>query len=135
MATRGWQHVTPADVTRRELARQRVRVPQARRSKYGARKTTVDGMTFDSAAEARYYTELTVRARAGEILPFIVQPRFDLHVNTERIGTYVADFEYRVVATGARVVVDVKGMDTPMSKWKRKHLKAEYGIDVLLVRA
>ncbi len=35
----------------------------ARRNKYGAKKTTLDGITFDSKAEARYYAALKQREK------------------------------------------------------------------------
>ena len=37
------------------------------RSKYGNRNVKVDGNIFDSQAEARYYQELKLLARAEEI--------------------------------------------------------------------
>ena len=39
----------------------------ARRHKYSARPTEVDGIRFDSKAEARRYTELRTLEKAGEI--------------------------------------------------------------------
>lgn len=39
-------------------------------NKYGAKKTVVDGVTFDSKAEARRYQQLKLMQQAGEIIGF-----------------------------------------------------------------
>ena len=101
-------------------------------SKYRAVRTTVDGITFASKAEARRYQELRMLERAGKIAHLRLQPRYDLHVNGQKIGTYVGDFEYH--ACDEIVTEDVKGMLTPMYRWKKKHLKAEWGIEIQEVR-
>ena len=70
---------------------------------------------------------------AGEIRDLRLQPVYDLHVAGERIGSYVGDFEYFDVTRAERTTEDVKGFKTPLYRWKRKHLKAEYGITILEV--
>jgi len=52
------------------------------------------------------------------------------------IGSYRADFLYDELQGDVWVtkVVDVKGYDTPLSAWKRKHVRAQYGVDVQIVR-
>jgi hypothetical protein len=78
-------------------------------SKYGARRTTVDGVTFDSKAEAARYMELRLMERAGEIAALRVHPRYEIlpREGGERARHYTPDFEYR---EGGKVVVeDVKG--------------------------
>lgn len=42
------------------------------KNKYKAVKTTVDGIKFDSKAEARRYTQLKLLERAGQIQPDII---------------------------------------------------------------
>lgn len=118
-------------------------IPRSRRSKYGAQRTTVDGITFDSKAEAKRYGELKLLEKAGEIESLEVHPRYELiaasTTGTVRgaisplrsVGFYEADFSYYDTE---RRVEDVKGRDTPLSKWKRKHVKAQYGIDVQIVK-
>jgi hypothetical protein len=98
------------------------------RSKYGAKKTEVDGYVFDSRAEARHYSDLKLREMAGEITLLALQPRFELIVNDKKIGTYVADFSY--TENGNRIVVDVKGMRTPVYRLKKKLMYAIYGIEI-----
>lgn len=51
-------------------------IPNEKPSKYRAIKTTVDGITFDSKAEARRYSELKQLQQAGEISGFGIQPSF-----------------------------------------------------------
>ena len=54
----------------------------SRRSKYGNRKTVVDGLNFDSQAEARRYQELKMLWRAGRrVKEFRTQTVFPLMVN------------------------------------------------------
>jgi hypothetical protein len=72
MATRGWSGVTQRDLTQQLLAK------QAKRSKYNAKKTTVDGIVFDSAKEATRYGELKVLEKAGEIHCLLIQPSYRL---------------------------------------------------------
>lgn len=109
-----------------------------RKHKYNARKTVIDDITFDSAAEARRYGQLKMRQLAGEIKELTLQPEFPLIVNGKKLGTrgrkYVGDFSYIDTHTGLRVVEDVKGMDTDISKLKRDLVHALYEIEVLLIK-
>ena len=97
-------------------------------TKYNARKTIVDGITFDSKAEAARYQELKLMERAGEIWDLKVHPRFELqpsffaHGRRQRAIYYVADFQY-CIEPGAVIVEDVKGgkaTQTVAFKLKRK---------------
>ena len=98
--------------------------------KYGNRKTVVDGITFDSAKEAKRYGELKVLQRAGEITSLELQPRFPIVINGVKVCTYVADFGY-VDQIGSPVVEDCKGFKTREYTLKRKLMKAVHGIDIL----
>lgn len=102
------------------------------RHKFGAVAVTVDGHRFPSKAEAAHYRVLKARAKAGEIVALELQPRYPLVVNGEKVGTYVADFRY--FEGDKLVVVDVKGVLTPVYRLKKKLVKALYGIDILEVR-
>ena len=111
---------------------------RGKRHKYGAIRTTVDGITFASKAEAKRWTYLRLLEKSRTIRMLIRQPRYPLMVGKEYIGDYAADFAYQLLTeTGGpwvQVVEDVKGMDTPLSKWKRRHVRAQYGIDVEIVK-
>lgn len=76
---------------------------QKGKSKYGAKKTSIDGHTFDSLKEANYYEELKIRLRAEEIRGFCIQPTFILAPNLK----YKADF---IVFNndGTSEIIDVK---------------------------
>lgn len=108
---------------------------QEKKSKYNATKTEVDGIEFDSKAEAEYYANLKMLERAGVIQDLKLQPRFLLQDSftyrghKERKIEYVADFEYML--NGERVVVDVKGLRTQVYNIKRKLFLKKYGDSVV----
>jgi len=96
------------------------------KNKYRAKKTTVDGIKFDSKKEAARYRDLKLLEKAGEITDLELQPKYDLIVNDTKCGFYKADFRY--IENGKEVVEDVKGMKTPVYNIKKKLIKAIYGI-------
>ena len=71
-----------------------------RRNKFGARKTVVGGITFDSKREAEYYAELKLREKAGEVHEIELQPEFRLIVNGNDCGRFRAGV--RTLARSAR---------------------------------
>jgi len=91
--------------------------------KYKAQRTTIDGITFDSKAEANRYWELKMLQRAGKIQKLELQPEFELvpglRWNGKKLRTikYRADFRY--IEDGIEIVEDVKGMLTKEYKIKR----------------
>lgn len=100
-------------------------------TKYGNKKITIDGITFDSKKEGRRYQELKLLERAGEIFHLELQPRYDFHHNGVNLGFYKADFKY--VENGELVVEDVKSEITkkhPVYRLKKKMMKAFYGIEI-----
>lgn len=100
--------------------------------KFRNQPVTIDGVRFDSKAEARRYGELKLLQRAGQIAALELQPSFDLVVNGVKVCRYVADFSF-VEVNGARVVEDVKSPITrknPAYVIKKKLLKACEGIDI-----
>ena len=107
--------------------------------KYGAVPTEVDGIRFASKAEARRYGELKLLEKAGKISDLELQPRFELSVRRTlcapvKLGHYVADFRYFDREAGQYVTEDVKGLKTPMYRWKKRHVEAQYGIAITEVR-
>lgn len=99
------------------------------RSKYHSRKTTVDGIEFDSKKEANRYRELVLLERAGRIQNLQRQVKFvlipaqyeilerysektgkrlkDKKVTIEQECSYIADFTYH--KDGKYIIEDVKG--------------------------
>ena len=96
----------------------------------------VDGIRFASKAEARRYGELKLLLKAGEVRRLELQPTLTLLAGgmCGAVGEYRADFKYLPVSENRWIYEDVKGVDTPLSRWKRKHVKAQYGIDVEIVK-
>ena len=98
-----------------------------------------DLVRMDSLAELRRYDELRLMQRIGLISGLLPHPRYPIILYGVQVGTYVADNRYTDFATGALVVEDVKGgtataTDTALSKFKRRCVAAQYGIDVVVVR-
>jgi hypothetical protein len=100
-------------------------------SKYGARKTMIDNIKFDSLAEANYYRQLKLLQRAGEIIDFELQPTYELQPAYMRGKkkvqpiTYKADFLV-TYKDGRKEVIDVKGMRTPVYALKKKMFEFKY---------
>lgn len=111
-----------------------------KQSKYHARKTTVNGMVFDSRKEGRRYQELLLLQKAGKIsdlkcqvsFPLLPSQRYKDPVTgkwrTERACKYVADYTY--IEDGKLIVEDVKGMKTKEYILKRKMLLYFTGIRI-----
>ena len=74
-------------------------------SKYHARKTVVDGITFDSKREAKRYGELKLLD--------------------------IADFTYTDAKTGEEIVEDCKGYRTDIYRLKSKIFAHKYGVVIL----
>ncbi len=102
-----------------------------RRSKFGAIKTTVDGIRFDSKHEATEYQKLRACQRAGRIRDLRLQVEYELRVNSVLICKYVADFVYYDVETKKHVVADAKGYRTREYILKRRLMMALHGIEIL----
>ena len=60
-------------------------------SKYNSKKITIDGISFDSKDEAKYYEALKIRKYREEIKNFELQPKFVLREGFKKFGkTYRA---------------------------------------------
>ena len=89
--------------------------------KYRNIKTEVDGITFDSKAEADRYCELKMLQAAGKISGFDIQPSFVLDGGVR----YRPDFI--VCDRGGHIwVEDVKGVETQVFRIKRKLWETQY---------
>ena len=126
------------------------------RTKYKAKKTEVDGITFDSMKEAKRYQELKILEAAGQIKDLRLQVPYELipairEPDTigkrggkikgkliERAVIYKADFVYLEKLDipfsdqekWEEVVEDVKGMRTKEYILKRKLMLYRYGIRI-----
>lgn len=99
-------------------------------NKYNAVRSELDGIFFDSKRERDRYWQLKMLVRAKKIDNLILQPSFDIVVNTLLICKYIADFSYRDLETGTAIVEDCKGVLTDVYKLKKKLVSAVYGIDI-----
>lgn len=105
----------------------------SRKSKFGAKKTVVDGITFASKFEADRYVTLKYLQMAGEIKDLVLQPKFKIYDDfVDRYGKkrqpihYIADFQYYEMESGETAVEDTKGVDTPMFSMKKKMFLHQY---------
>lgn len=112
------------------------------RSKYGARKVQIDGITFSSVAESKRYAQLKQLEKMGQIDSLELQPKYELAPSVKFKGAaratpalrYYADFRYRD-HLGNVVVEDVKGGPVTDGFRIKKHLLlAIHGIEVVEVR-
>ncbi len=100
-------------------------------NKYNARKTTVDGIPFDSKREAQEYLKLLSMEQAGEIRglerlergrdSYIVLDK----IKGERARYYTPDFRY-IDSDGRTVVVEVKGKAARDYTLKRHLFRMRY---------
>lgn len=106
-------------------------------SKYHAKKTVVDGITFDSKREANRYGELKLLERAGAIkglhrqVRYELIPAFDAGGKHYRPTSYVADFVYTDCKTGEKIVEDCKGYRTDVYRLKAKLFAHKFGVAIL----
>lgn len=98
-------------------------------NKFKAVQCERDQKKFPSKLERNYYDILKIRQMAGEVIYFHRQPLFDLPGGV----SYRADFQV-FLSDGTIEYIDTKGVDTPMSKAKRKMVEAIYPIEIKIVK-
>jgi hypothetical protein len=127
-------------------------------SKFHNKKTVIDGITFDSQAEARYFLQLKTLMRAGEVTKIEPHPKFELlptywkccgEVSTNTASkhicpycdqkvpavkaiTYSADFRITWV-NGTQTIVDVKGVSTETFLLKKRLFEYKFPNLTLIV--
>ena len=104
-------------------------------SKFGAKKTIVDGITFDSKWESERYGQLKAMERGGIVTDLELQVKYDIVINDIKICKYIADFVYKEESPDGKIreiVEDAKGFETPEFKLKKKLMKAVHNIDIYL---
>ena len=109
-------------------------------NKYSAIKTEINGIIFDSKAEARRYSDLVLLQRAGKISGLTLQVPFELAPGLRLLGDkrarpairIIVDFSY--IEEGKQVFEDTKGFDTPLGRAKRHFLKHIHNVDVRISR-
>lgn len=101
-------------------------------SKYNNKKVFVDGIQFDSKAEATYYEQLKWMKEHKQIKDFELQPTFLLQEGFKKNGKtfrkmeYIADFKV-INNDGTIEIIDIKGGPlTEAFKIKRKLFERKY---------
>lgn len=116
-----------------------------RTNKYNAVKVETENGRYDSKHEARRIEALYVLQQCGQIQGLERQPVYELVVNGVKIGKYKGDARFmtlrevelqtlngpRVFPAGVVILVDAKGMKTPVYKLKCKLMLACHGIEVI----
>lgn len=106
-------------------------------AKYRNRKTIIDGIEFDSQAEADRYRELCFLAATGMIedlqrqVKFVLVPTLLVGGQRARGISYIADFTYK--SQGNLIIEDVKGFRTKTYKIKRILMKHLLGLEIVEV--
>ncbi|WP_426126291.1 DUF1064 domain-containing protein [Pararhizobium sp. PWRC1-1] len=118
----------------REEGRQLLSQKKKPTNKFNAKRVLLDGICFDSKAEATYYAALKLREKANEVTDIEVQRWYDLIVNGVLVARYRADFVFFDRICCARRIVDTKGVVTRDFRVKQKLMKACFGIDVEVIR-
>jgi hypothetical protein len=95
-----------------------------RRQKFGNKRVVIDGIKFISTGEGNRYLELKQYQQLGLITELELQPNFKIIIDGVFIGTYVADFKYKV--KNKWIIEDFKGAETLLFKWKFKLAKVLY---------
>lgn len=125
----------------------RAQTAKPKRNKYGAKRTVVDGILFDSKAEAARYVYLKAREDRGEISHLERQPKFKLYGRNGapvliksarypngRHATWKGDFAYFCPERNKRVCEDVKGVRTQVFILKKAIVEACYpGLEIVEV--
>lgn len=99
--------------------------------KYHAVPSVVDNIRFDSKAEARRFEELKLLQKAGAIKRFQLQPSFILldaytKPNGEKVRPIIYKADFEVFYPDHVEIEDVKGVETPIFKLKRKMFEKRY---------
>lgn len=106
-----------------------------KKNKYGAIKTEVDGLVFDSKKESTEWVKFCRMEAAGLISNLKRQTSLDFYVKGKKMFTYKPDMEYDS-PDGVHHYVDCKSPITeknPVFRLKRKIIEAEYGIKIEII--
>jgi len=98
--------------------------------KYHAKKVSHAGYSFGSKLEASVFDLLNLMIATGEYKDLEIQP----HVKMTRAKIlFIPDFAMTDVATGKKVYIEAKGVETPVYRIKRRLWEAGYGPGMLHV--
>lgn len=102
--------------------------------KFGAVKTVIDGIKFDSKAEALYY-QLHKHDKGMKMQEtFVLQDKFKLNGKSYIAIKYKPDFTFYDDDDNLIKIVDVKGMLTSGFKIKAKMFANRYGMQITVAK-
>lgn len=109
-------------------------------NKFGAKKTIIGDLKFDSRKEADFYCRLELQKKAkneaDRVVKIILQPVFNIAIKNRQIAKYIADFRVKY-ADGKEKIYDVKGLKQgsayQLFKLKKKIVEALYNIEIIEV--
>lgn len=100
-----------------------------KRHKFNAVKAECDGIKFSSKAEKAFYLRLKYEKQEGKVLFFLMQVPFSLPGKVK----YIVDFQV-FYSNGEVAFIDVKGVETPMFRLKKKQVEELYPITIETVK-
>lgn len=110
--------------------------PQKANRKYRNVPVVVDGIRFDSKAEAKRYGQLKLFEQHGVIYNLRRQVWHELQAANGAVACrYRADFDYNDTSTGNPVTEDVKGVLTRDFKIKARLFKEQYGREIRVIKS
>lgn len=101
-------------------------------NKYNNIKTVVDGIKFDSKREAFYYLYYKRLQESKVINNLKLQTSIKFDIDGKHIFTFKPDFEYD--DEYGHHYIDVKGVETPVFRLKKKLIEAKYKIIIEIVK-
>lgn len=100
-------------------------------NKYNNCITYIDGKRFASRKEAMHFVYLRSLQEKAQINNLQLQTSMEFKINDKKIFTYRPDFEYD--DNNGHHIIDVKGVQTPLFKLKRKLIEAQYNCKIEIV--
>lgn len=108
-------------------------------NKYGNKKTTAYGYSFDSKAEADYYPLAVAYAKEHNYqlrlqYKLLILPTLSINHWAIRKTHYIADYAFLDTEGNITRLVDVKGLETSDFRLKAKMIAKEYGLVIELAK-
>lgn len=99
------------------------------RHKYSNKITECGGKKFHSKLEAKYYNQLMLRKKSGEVVFFLMQVPLYIDAGV----TMVIDF-VEFLSDGSIEFVEIKGVETPLYIAKKKLVESKYPFKIKVLK-
>ncbi len=111
---------------------------KSKSNKFGAKKTEIDGIKFDSKKESETYSDYKLELAQGLIEHLTMHPKFPIYINSILVCNVELDFTFFDKRVNKIRYIDVKAWDkkkekylvTSESRLKKKMVEAQYKIQV-----